>query len=59
MDTDKTESFKRRIADLKARRDAAADPTEREELEDAISSLAMAWQFNNATSVDDSPETSN
>ena len=46
----KIESVRDQIAELKSRRDVTTDETEREELGEAIQSMAMGWQFRNAES---------
>ena len=43
-DTPDTISVRERIAKLRERRDASTDETEREDLGEAIQSLAMGWQ---------------
>lgn len=46
----KIESVLNQIAELKSRRDVTTDEAEREDLGEAIQSMAMGWQFRNAES---------
>ena len=45
MEQPSTESVREQIAELKARRDASTNESEREELGEAIQSIAMGWQL--------------
>jgi hypothetical protein len=45
MEQSTTESVREQIAELKARRNSSTNESEREELGEAIQSLAMGWQL--------------
>jgi hypothetical protein len=45
MEQPTTESVRKQIAELKARRNASTDESEREDLGEAIQSIAMGWQL--------------
>jgi hypothetical protein len=45
MEQPSTESVREQIAELKARQDASTNESEREELGEAIQSIAMGWQL--------------
>ncbi len=47
-DNPDTARVREQIAKLKARRNASTSESEREELAEAIQSLAMGWQFRQA-----------
>lgn len=48
MEQPSTESVREQIAELKAKRNASTNESEREELAEAIQSLAMGWQLRQA-----------
>ncbi len=48
MEQPTEESVRKQIAELRERRDASTDKTEREDLADVIQSIAMGWQFREA-----------
>lgn len=51
--TPTTESVRAQIEALKARRAASTDADEREDLADAISAIALGWQFREILAEDE------